>query len=66
MTGLGAPWDVPVHIIASRPAVLASLEAAGFTRGLEPPRQVLTHMHGLTPILLKALSADTTQGVRAE
>lgn len=58
VTGLGAPWDVPVHVIASRPAVLASLEAAGFTPGVEPPRRVLARMHELTPMLLRALSAE--------
>ncbi len=57
VSGQGATWDVPVHIVTSRPAVLASLEASGFTRGVEPPRPVLTRMHALTPILLKALSA---------
>lgn len=65
VTGLGAPWDVPVHVITSRPAVLASLEASGFKPGVEPVRPVLARMHALTPILLKALSAETT-GVRAE
>jgi hypothetical protein len=58
VSGKGAPWDVPVHVIASRPAVLASLEASGFTRGLQPKRAVLTKMHALTPILLKAFGAE--------
>ena len=58
VSGQGAPWDVPVHIVASRPAVLASLEASGFRRGVDPERPVLARMHALTPILLKALSAE--------
>jgi len=58
VTGLGAPWDVPVHVIASRPSVLASLEAAGFTPGLEPRRPSRMKMHALTPVLLRAFSGD--------
>ena len=30
------PWDVPVHIIANRPAVLDRLTAHGFHEGLDP------------------------------
>ncbi|MEQ1759719.1 MAG: sulfatase-like hydrolase/transferase [Vicinamibacterales bacterium] len=58
VTGQGAPWDVPVHVIASRPEVLASFEASGFKPGVDPTRPVLGRMHTLTPMILKALSGD--------
>lgn len=53
----GAPWDVPVHVIASRPAVLDALVARGFRRGLSPARPVLSKMHALLPILLDAFGS---------
>ena len=37
VSGEGAPWDVPVHVIASRAAVLDRLRAGGFRNGLTPP-----------------------------
>lgn len=52
----GAPWNVPVHVIASRPAVLDALAARGFHRGLSPERPVLGKMHALLPVLLEAFS----------
>jgi hypothetical protein len=61
VSGTGAPWDVPVHVIASRPAVLESLLAHGFRRGLAPMHPTLSRMHELVPILLDAFSGDATQ-----
>jgi hypothetical protein len=54
VSGEGAPWDVPVHIIASRPELLASLRTHGFADGLTPRRPILGPMHELLPILLTA------------
>jgi hypothetical protein len=54
VTGEGAPWDVPVHVIASRPEVLDRLRLRGFRDGLVPARPVLGRMHTLLPILLNA------------
>ena len=56
VSGEGAPWDVPVHVIASRREVLDQLVAKGFRRGLTPSRPVLSHMHALLPILLDAFA----------
>jgi len=56
VSGEGAPWDVPVHVIASRRHVLDALLAKGFRRGLTPSRPVLSHMHALLPILLDAFA----------
>ncbi len=57
VSGEDAAWDVPVHVIASRPAVLDGLRARGFGDGFTPDRTVLTTMDGLLPRLLDAFSA---------
>ena len=54
VSGEGAPWDVPVHVIASRAAVLDRLRAGGFGAGLTPTRPAIGHMHALAPTLLQA------------
>ena len=53
VTGPGAPWDVPVHIIASRPALMQGLRQAGFVAGLEPPAELMGAMSELAPALLR-------------
>ena len=60
----GAPWDVPVHVIAGRPAVLDALTAHGFHRGLTPERPTLGKMHALLPILLDAFGSREVRGTR--
>jgi hypothetical protein len=57
VSGEKAPWDVPVHVIASRPQILDRLRARGFRRGLTPARPSLGKMHALLPILQDAFSA---------
>jgi phosphoglycerol transferase MdoB-like AlkP superfamily enzyme len=58
VSGQGQPWDVPVHIIASRQAdreeMLERLRARGFRTGLAPSRQILGKMNELLPMLLDA------------
>ncbi|MGE0815847.1 MAG: sulfatase-like hydrolase/transferase [Vicinamibacterales bacterium] len=54
VSGEGAPWDVPVHVVASRPGLLDALVARGFRRGLTPARPLLSKMHALLPTLLDA------------
>ncbi|MEZ5285693.1 MAG: sulfatase-like hydrolase/transferase [Vicinamibacterales bacterium] len=54
VSGEGASWEVPVHVVASRPAVLERLRAHGFTEGLAPARPDLARMDTLMPILLDA------------
>ena len=58
VSGQGAPWDVPVHVIASRSPdreqVLDRLRARGFRTGLTPERPTTSHMHALLPALLDA------------
>ena len=58
VSGEGAPWDVPVHVIASRPEVL---EATARARLQQRPhtlaRPSLGHMHTLLPTLQAAFSS---------
>ncbi len=54
VSGEGAPWDVPVHVITSRRDVLDRLAAHGFRRGLTPSRPDLAKMNALLRILLDA------------
>ena len=55
VSGEGGSWSVPVHVVASRPAILDRLLARGFHTGLVPARPALCRMHALLPILLDAL-----------
>jgi hypothetical protein len=62
VTGEGASWDVPVHVIASRNGrerVLDRLMARGFRAGLTPSHPSLSRMHALLPILLEAFGTIT-------
>jgi hypothetical protein len=54
VSGEGASWDVPVHIVSRDPQLLERFVAQGFAAGLEPPRTPLGGMHELTAMLLRA------------
>jgi hypothetical protein len=54
VSGEGASWDVPVHVIASRRAVLDRLLANGFQPGLTPQGRPIARMHAFLPVLLDA------------
>ena len=56
VSGEGASWDVPVHVISSRPAILAALRAQGFRTGLAPSGVALGDMNQLTQWLLAAFN----------
>jgi phosphoglycerol transferase MdoB-like AlkP superfamily enzyme len=57
VSGEKAPWDVPVHVIASRPQILERLRTRGFRSGLTPARPSLGRMHTLLPVLQEAFSS---------
>lgn len=57
VSGEHASWDVPVHVITSKPALLAALERRGFVIGMFPAPATLEHMHELAPTLLAAFEA---------
>ncbi|MYD69983.1 MAG: sulfatase-like hydrolase/transferase [Acidobacteria bacterium] len=54
VSGAGASWNVPVHVIAGRSALLQRLESRRFRAGLDPGAATVATMHGLLPILLDA------------
>lgn len=54
VSGEGASWEVPIHVITNRRAVLDRLLQRGFTRGLAPRHPAITKMHAVTPVLLDA------------
>ena len=61
VSGEGASWDVPVHVIVNRAnhrAVLDRLRARGFRDGLVPRHPKISKMHELTPVLLDAFSGS--------
>lgn len=57
VSGRTASHDVPVHVIASRPALLRRLRESGFRPSLVPVRPGAGEMHALVPTLLQAFSA---------
>lgn len=59
VSGEHAPWDVPVHVIASKPDLLTALQGCGFVTGVVPAQQTLGAMHRLAPTLLAAFEAAT-------
>jgi len=54
VSGEGASWDVPVHVITSRRAVLDRLRIYYFREGFTPKRPLVGRMHRLLPVLLDA------------
>lgn len=64
VTGEGASWDVPVHIIASHPELLQRFAAHGFRPGLEPRAPPIGAMHDLTRIILDALDTGAAVPVK--
>ena len=56
VSGEGASWDVPVHVISSRPEILQALRADGFQPGLHPTGPALGRMNQLTQWLLAAFN----------
>jgi Sulfatase len=67
VTGEGARWDVPVHVVTGNDAIADRLLAAGFVEGITLPanERATRKMHELTPILLNAFD-DPQQASGAE
>ena len=53
VSGPGARWDVPVHVIASRPGLLAPFLKGGFAPGLRPRGASLGGMATVPRLLLE-------------
>lgn len=60
VSGENASWEVPVHVVTSRRAVLDRLLARGFRSGLAPGQPSLGKINDLMPTLLKAFSSGGT------
>jgi hypothetical protein len=65
VSGAGASWDVPVHVIASRRSVLDRLQGHGFREGLTPAQPAVARMHTLLPMLLDAFGDEEAGAVSA-
>jgi hypothetical protein len=57
VTGEGATWDVPVHIISKRPELLQRFASFGFVPGLTPEGQQIGKIFDLTRFVLDALDS---------
>ncbi len=57
VTGPGADWAVPTHVITRNETLLARLLARGFEPGLTPTAPALGPMRVMTPMLVEALSS---------
>ncbi|MEO8466171.1 MAG: sulfatase-like hydrolase/transferase [Gammaproteobacteria bacterium] len=59
VTGEGARWDVPVHVVTRNADIAAALLAAGFLEGVDLPANSHSSrkMHELAPVLLHAFDA---------
>ena len=57
VSGEGASWEVPVHVITSRRGILDALRNSGFVSGLFPRHPATAPMHALLPILLAAFGS---------
>lgn len=67
VSGEGATWEVPVHVLTSRPALVDRLLSAGFTPGLEPARPALGGLPDLAARLLQAFdSGGAAEGAFGE
>jgi len=62
VSGEGADWAVPVHVVTRDPVLLQRFIDQGFVAGLEPRRPVLGGLHDLTTMLLRALAAPAQAG----
>ena len=61
VTGEGASWDVPVHIISARPALLERFLARGFKPGLEPTLPQIGALFDLTTVLMEAFDSGAAR-----
>jgi hypothetical protein len=57
VTGEGATWDVPVHIISSQPELLQRFIDRGFEKGLTPREPRIGAVFDLTRTILDALDS---------
>jgi len=61
VTGEGASWDVPVHIVSARPELLQRFVAQGFKPGIEPALPRIGAMFDLTRILMDVFDSASSK-----
>ena len=61
VSGKGASWEVPVHVISNRQEILDSLLEKGFQPGLTPSRPAAGAMHQLNAMLLQAFDSGVAE-----
>lgn len=66
VAGESARWDVPVHVIANRPALLEHLIDVGFTSGIEPAATPIGSMHELGALLFDGTEAVAAAEARVD
>jgi phosphoglycerol transferase MdoB-like AlkP superfamily enzyme len=66
VAGEGVRWDVPMHVIASRPALLDALVSAGFSPGIEPAATPIGSMHELGNLLFGGTSSEASAKLRVD
>jgi hypothetical protein len=59
VSGEGATWEVPVHVISNRGGLVARLLEAGFDPGMTPRRPGYGAMHELTGLLLRVFDSSS-------
>jgi len=65
VSGEGAPWEVPVHLITARAVIRDAFLAQGFVPGLVPRRPALGGMADLTQMVLRAFDSGGPGGIGA-
>ncbi|MCU0804221.1 MAG: hypothetical protein MUF79_03915 [Burkholderiales bacterium] len=65
VSGAGASWEVPVHVVTRDPELLARFVALGFRPGIEPQRPALGGLHDLNALLLRAFGGEALGAVHA-
>jgi len=57
VSGPGASWDVPVHIVTENRVIADRLRRLGLQDGVEPERRPLGHISALGPMLLSVFDS---------
>jgi hypothetical protein len=57
VSGEGARWDVPVHVISKRRDIIETLERAGFREGFYPNEKAIGPMNSLAKLLISDFGA---------
>lgn len=65
VTGEGASWDVPVHIVSARPELLQRFVSRGFKPGLEPVEPRIGGIFDLTRVLNDAFDSGIKKTANA-